>query len=162
MATTLNASMEFPAPAATVFAMFSEPTYLELKCAQSEQGTFEVSNGVSQRSICIERSFDEVPDSYRKFLGSDLILKEEQIWNLSVNQIFQADWKIVLEGKPVLLVGTLKLEDTSGGSMLILDAEVTVGIPFFGAMAEGFIREHFSKVLDDERAIGLHWLEKHK
>lgn len=150
--------MEFPADAATVFAMFSNPTYLELKCAQSENGSFEVSETDTSRTIRIERSLDGIPDSYSKFLGPDLILKEEQDWNLGSGPEFGAHWQITVEGKPVLLSGKLNLSDTSNGSMLELDAEVVVSIPLFGAMAENFIREHFSKVISDERAIGLNWL----
>jgi len=162
VATKLSASLEFPATAATIFAMLSEPSYLELKCAQSEKGTFNITENAHERIILTERSLDEIPDSYQKFLGSDLIIQEEQKWLLDNRMPFQANWKIVIEGKPILLEGTLYLEDTVAGSLLTLEAEVTVSIPFFGGMAENFIREHFITVIADERAIGLQWLSSHK
>jgi len=162
VATKLSASLEFPTNAATVFAMLGEPSYLELKCTQSENGTFEVTENTNERIISVERSLDEIPDSYRKFLGSDLMIKEEQRWQLNSQMSFQANWKIVIEGKPVLLDGTLHLEDTVNGSVLNLQAEVTVSIPLFGGVAENFIREHFMTVIEDERSIGLQWLNSHK
>lgn len=153
--------MDFPKPAPIVFAMFSDASYLELKCAQSEHGTFTVTENGSMRNICIDRSFDDLPDAYRKFLGSDLIIKEEQIWNQNSDKSFHAKWKIVLDGKPIVLDGALILENSASGSLLTIDAQVTVSIPFFGAMAEGFISEHFANVIENERAIGLQWLEMH-
>ena len=154
--------MEFPANAETVFAMFCNPTYLELKCAQSATGAFKVSGAGAERVIMVERSLDEVPDSYRKFLGSELIIKEEQNWSSANESAFQAKWQLTLDGKPVNVTGTLQLTDTPHGSTLLIDAEVEVHIPFFGSMAEGFIREHFSKVISNERAIGLQWLSVQK
>ena len=162
MATKLNAILEFPADAPTVFAMFSEPTYLELKCAQSERGSFTVSQSQSHSLISVERSLDDIPETYRKFLGTDLVIKEEQTWKLDSESTFQAELKITIEGKPILLSGTLTLSNTGSGSKLCIDAEVVVSIPLFGAMAENFISEHFSAVLADEQTIGLQWLSTHK
>lgn len=162
MATKLNAILDFPADAPTVFAMFSEPSYLEVKCAQSVRGSFNITDSESGQLICIERSLDEIPETYRKFLGSDLMIKEEQNWQLASDSTFQAELKITIEGKPILLSGTLTLTNTESGSKLYIDAEVVVSIPLFGAMAENFIGEHFSAVIADEQTIGLQWLSTHK
>ncbi|MCX6404578.1 MAG: DUF2505 domain-containing protein [Actinobacteria bacterium] len=162
MATKLSATVDFPAKAATVFAMFSDSSYLKMKCAQSEQGTFEVSELPSESIICVERSLDEIPDTYQKFLGSDLMIKEEQRWKLDQATVFHGELKISIEGKPIRLAGTLLLSDIENGSRLNIDAEVVVSIPLFGGMAENFIREHFSAVIADEQAIGLQWLSSHK
>ena len=162
MATKLNANVDFPADPSTVFGMFSESSYLEMKCAQSVHGKFTVTDSQAERVICVERSLDEIPDSYRKFLGIDLMIKEEQRWKLNGHSAFQGELKITIEGKPVVLSGTLDLCSTTGGSELTIDAEVVVSIPLFGAMAENFIREHFSAVITDEQTIGLQWLATHK
>ena len=162
MATKLTTTVDFPVAAATVFAMFSEPSYLEMKCGQSREGTFEVTQSLGESLICVERSLDDIPDSYQKFLGSDLMIKEEQNWKLGSKSPYHGELKISIDGKPIRVVGTLLLTDTENGSQLNIDAEVVVSIPLFGGMAENFIREHFSAVIADEQAIGLHWLSSHK
>lgn len=162
MATKLITTVDFPAEAAIVFAMFSEPSYLEMKCGQSKQGTFEITQSPSESLTCVARSLDDMPNTYQNFLGSDLMIKEEQNWKLGGKAPFHGALKISIDGKPIRVVGTLLLTNTESGSQLTIDAEVVVSIPLFGAMAENFIREHFSSVIADEQAIGLQWLSNHK
>jgi len=162
VATKLNAILEFPADATAVFAMFSAPTYLDMKCAQSAQGSFNITDSESGLLICVERSLDDIPETYRKFLGSDLMIKEVQTWHIDNASRFYADLKISIDAKPILLSATLNLTSTQSGSQLIFDGEVVVSIPLFGAMAENFISEHFSAVIALEHTIGLQWLSAHK
>jgi len=162
VATKLSASLEFPADAKTVFGMLGDPSYLALKCAQSEQGTFSTTETQKERLIRVERSLDEIPETYQKFLGSDLMLHEEQTWNLEGMSIFQADLQITIPGKPINISGTMTIKNTDSGSELNLDVEVIVSIPLIGAMAENFIKEKFSEIIAAERATGLQWLRTGK
>ena len=162
MATKLTAILEFPADAKTVFGMFGDSSYLELKRAQSEQGTFSVTETQIERLICVTRSLDDIPETYQKFLGSDLMLQEEQTWKLDSRSTFQADLKITIVGKPINISGTMTVKNAESGSELNLDVEVNVSIPLFGAMAENFIKEKFGEIIAAEQAIGLQWLSTGK
>jgi len=162
MTTNLQATLEFPASSKEVFSMFSTSSYLEAKCAQYSDSSFDVTLSDGNPRITVFRGLDGIPDTYTKFLGSDLKICEQQTWYESSNNVYRADFKISVIDKPIELTGTFLLEQTGQSSTLTIEAKVAVSIPIFGGMAEGFIRDQFQEVLTDEQGIGLRWLAEHQ
>ena len=152
-------NLTFPATPARLYAMFQDETYLQMKCAQSENGSFTVARTSDLTEVEVNRSFSDIPESFKKFVGSTLEISESQHWRDEGADKFGATVEIVVRDKPVQIVGTFKLAPHLNGSILEIDAQVEVKIPLFGAMAEGVIKAHIQELLDDERAIALQWIE---
>jgi hypothetical protein len=162
MATDLKAALDFPASSHNVFSMFSATTYLEAKCAEYSDASFEVVNDKGVQTVTIYRGLDGIPDSYARFLGSELKIREQQIWSHESENTYRAEFNIKVIDKPVDLTGTFLLEQVGQSSSLTIEAKVAVSIPIFGGMAESFIRDQFQEVLADEHSIGLRWLADHQ
>lgn len=161
MATSLLASIEFPASLAVTFAMFSDVRYLELKCAESSESSFSVERQGDLIVVDVVRTMTGIPDSFQKFVGDAIQLHERQGWKPNGHQRFTADVDMDVVGKPVTMTGKFVLEELDGGTKLTLEGTVHVGIPLFGGMAEGYIRDHLQELLHDEQAKGLQWLAAH-
>jgi len=138
--------------------MFSDFGYLTLKCLHTADSTFAVDCTDNLVTVAISRTMDNIPESFQKFVGEQLVLDELQKWQSLGSDRYAADIEIAVKDKPVKITGTFLLEALGSGTQLIVDATVHVAIPLFGGMAEGFIRDHMHELLSEEYSIGLEWL----
>ena len=160
MATEISTQIEFPANPKRTAEMFCTESYLKLKCSEHAHSAFSVKTDGSTAEVTCERTFNDIPDTFKTFVGSELTLIEFQSWNVNDEGFHCCDVSITVREKPVSITGTITLEPHGSGTRLNLDGVVKVGIPLFGGMIEGLVRDHVNEILQDEQAIGLQWLSE--
>jgi len=158
MATSLQANIDFPATPDRTFVMFTSVSYAELKCKSASDATFGIENVDQTIDVTISRRFNNIPETFKKFVGESFQLQEHQSWKKDAEGNHYANVTITVQDKPVTVIGTIRLTPQGDGTRLVFDAQVSVAIPLFGGMAEGFIRDQLHEILNDEQTIGLQWL----
>ena len=158
MATSLQANIDFPATPDRTFLMFTSVSYAEMKCNGASDATFHIENLDRTVEVNISRRFTDIPETFKKFVGDSFQLQEHQSWQKNADGKHYADVTITVKDKPVTVTGTITLTPQGDGARLIFNAQVSVSIPLFGGMAEGFIRDQLHGILNDEQTIGLQWL----
>ena len=160
MTTPLSAKLIFPASPEIVYEMLKTASYLALKVESTPNATFEVSHEGEIATIKVIRNWiGELPAMAKKFLGDEVVITEEQVWQpLQSNGSATATLDVSIAGAPVNVSATMKLQGTDSSTVIIIEGTVKVSIPIFGGKAEEIIASELAGVMGEEQAAGDLWL----
>jgi len=160
MTTQLSTQLQFHAKPEVVYAMLQTLSYLESKVAGTPNATFNVSSQEAVSTVTVTRNWlGELPDMARKFLGDEVVIIEEQVWQpLQPNGTATATLNVSIEGAPVKVSATMDLRGTDSLTTITIEGNVKVSIPIFGSKAEEIIANELSSVMAQEQTAGDLWL----
>lgn len=159
----LEASLSYPKPPAAVFAMLSDPSFVERKAAATgalhhETGVQLVPDGGA--TITCHRTMPAVvPDFVRSFVGETIEIKQTDVWEAadadgSRAGSFTAD----VTGAPVSIRAKMSLHAAGTGTEQRVTASVKASVPFVGGKIEKSVGEAIMAAVRKEEEVGRAWL----
>ncbi len=142
-----------------VYAVLTDPDFQRAKCdATTDGGPHSVdvtAHAVGHRvRTSRELPADGLPDIARSFVGSTLTVVEVYAWGPpGPDASREAEVDLRVEGAPLVLRGTLRLEPEGAGSTQLLEAELTATVPFVGGRIEKAAAQPIGAAIDIE--VGL-------
>jgi hypothetical protein len=125
-----------------VHALLTDRAFQEAKCAATTDGgptSVEVTGtaaGERVRTVRVLPS-DGLPDIARSFVGDRLTVVEVHDWSgPAADGSRQSSVDIHVQGAPLTLKGTLRLEPSGTGTVEVLDAELKANVPLIGGRLE--------------------------
>ena len=168
MATNFEVEMTFGSSADEVFAMFCDPKYLELRCAETGGIDIEVSSAVDAAGgavLSMKRSVPaEVPSFAKSFVGDTIEIDETHTWSPPASDgSREAAITCSFGGLPVGFTGQASLVDSGDGpaddrTTFHLDASVKAAIPLMGGKIEGVVRDQTLRATAKENKVARGWL----
>lgn len=151
------------APAA-VFAMLTDSTFQERKCAATGSLAYEVdvlTHADGSASITTHRTMpgDEVPEFVRRFVGGTVRVVERCDWQVEDGDGSRRG-NIVVEitGVPVLLTAALSLRPFGDGTVYEVDGELKASVPLIGGRIEKSAEPAIRSAIRVEERTGRAWL----
>jgi Protein of unknown function (DUF2505) len=122
----------------------------------------DTATAVMRQSIDAEH----LPGIVRRVTPDGVVIKRTETWRTGRRgdrrSNHPSDYRGAVEasvsGMPGSLRGTTVLSDTADGSELVLDGELTVGIPLIGGRIEDMIAEQLGRLLQAEARFTDRWL----
>jgi hypothetical protein len=166
MATPISCTQTFPAPPEEVWALLTDPQYIEAKGLRS--GAAEVAPQVRQeegRILVISRRTMHLPDSFpgfiKRFTGDSLVLLETQQWQPAGGDgVRRGTFIIDFGGQPLAFHGELELRASAAGSEVVTSGTLKASVPLIGGKAEGVARDWTVKYLRKEEVVAAEWLAR--
>ncbi|MEO5834406.1 MAG: DUF2505 domain-containing protein [Nakamurella sp.] len=158
MPTTFTATQRYPAPATEVYALFSDPGFL--------QARLDANGGLDPEVVSVDVDGDSVvivtrqgipasalPSVVGSFISGDPSTQRTESWRPAADG-YTADLKVTIHGAPASLKGAMTLsDDPAGGSIVTILADAHVPIPMFGGKIEKVIVEQVGELLQREEAF---------
>lgn len=170
MATDFEAKMTFGSSADDVFAMFCDPEYTKLRCAETGGSEIEVSSDVAEDGsavLTMNRQVPaEVPSFAQSFVGETIEIDETHRWGPpEADGSRTADITCAFGGLPVGFNGQATLTDNGSAddserTIFLLKASVKASIPFMGGKIEAVVRDQTLRLTAKENEVARGWLEK--
>ncbi len=158
----LNREYTYDAPPAAVYAMFTDPAFVErrLTATGSLDSTIDLSPEADGTRITTHRVLPpKVPDFIRKFVGDQIDLDEVEHWGPADAEGNRAGTIAVsISGAPVKLEGTTALRATATGTSYTVTGTVKASVPLFGRKIEDATAPAVTGALDKEAQVGRDWL----
>lgn len=130
----IKSRVEFAAGVEEVFAMMTDPAYLEEVCKATHASSYEAD--VTGTTTKTTRKLPS-PDIAQKFVGQTVTVVEETAWgpaDASGNRSGRVTMSI--PGQPVSMKGTLTLSAGGAGTIGELVGDLKVAIPILGKKIE--------------------------
>lgn len=152
----ITSTADFPAPPDQVFAMLTDPEFLEQVCVASHALRHEVA--VEDRTTRTSRTLP-APDTAAKFTGSELTVVEEIKWGgADPDGTHSGRLSLSVPGQPVSMAGNVRLTPTASGSNLALDAILKVSLPLIGKKLEQAAAPAVLAGFTTQQKVGNEWL----
>ncbi len=119
--------------------------------ADEAGGRYRIRHGVDQAAL---------PSIVSSLVTGNLIIDRTETLRREAPGRWAGEVDVRIPGTPATAAGSLRLEDTGSGSVLIVRADVTVKIPFLGGKIESVIAEQVQELLVAETAFTLEWLAR--
>ena len=151
----MQVTHHFDADVATVFALLSDPEFLERKYA--EQGATDVAvdshdeRGGSPRIVSRRKVTIDLPGFARKVMQPTNTVVQTDDWAAAdAGGRRVCTYRVEVQGVPSRIVGTVTLTPDGAGTRQDVEAEVKVSIPLLGGKLEKFAVDSGVKSLDQE------------
>ncbi|MGH3471966.1 MAG: DUF2505 domain-containing protein [Nocardioidaceae bacterium] len=101
----------------------------------------------------------EVPDFIKKFVGDNITIVQTETWGRADSDGQRvADLLLEVDGQPVRMAGTIRLERAGPGAREVIRGDLRVSLPLIGRRIEPEIAKVVYAAIDAEQSIGLEWL----
>lgn len=152
----ISSTVEFAADPDRVYAMMTDPDYLELVCRASEASDSDVSvTGARTKTSRTLRA----PASAAKFTGPHLTVVEEVTWGSDEGDGTRTGTvKMTVPGQPVTMNGTMIISPGGPGSVVELKGRLKVAIPLLGRKFEESAAPAVMAGFRTHRKVGASWL----
>ncbi len=158
----LNREYTYDASPAEVFAMFTDPAFVErrLTATGSMESKVDLSPDGDGVRITTHRVLPpKVPDFVRKFVGDQIDLDEVEHWgpaDAAGNRTGTVE--VSISGAPVKLQAATALTATATGTSYTVVGTVKASVPLFGRKIEDATAPAVTGALDKEAEVGRDWL----
>ena len=152
----ISATNDFAATPEQVFAMLTDPDFLERVCQATDPLEYEVYvEGARAGTRRVMRS----PSSVTTFTGPTMTVRDEIVWHPAATGGHRTGAaSIKVEGLPVGLHGTVRLAPGGRGTVLGYTGALKVGIPFVGPRLETQAAPALLEALNVQQRVGDDWL----
>lgn len=156
----------FDATPAEVFAMFTDPAYVERRLVAT--GSLKTAVDVAAEGpgvqIITHRSLPpEVPSSVRRFVGDTIDLDEVQHWGAAAGDGSRdGTIRVQITGAPVNLDAVISLRATGSGTRYSVTGSVHSSVPLFGRKIENATGPVVFSALDKEAEVSQDWLAERR
>lgn len=162
MSTKIDQVQHYTAPPAEVFAMLSDPAFVEAKCLAS--GSIEASAETSQEdattTIVSRRVLPaKLPGFAKRFVGETVTLVETQKWSDPVDGTRTGSFVVDFGNNPISFSGDVTLSPDGPGTRVEYIGQIKCTVPLVGGKIEGVALEWITKYLDKEQRVGTDWLD---
>ncbi len=156
MATPLSATHQFFATPASVYALFTDRSFLQARLeAGGGQNPSVVRLDVDgdKATVVIRQSIpaSALPSMVASMISGDPVTERTENWRAD-GEGYRADFAVVIKGAPAGFKGTMSLTPSAGGSTLSVDGRAEVPIPLFGGKIEAVVVEQVDAILVKENA----------
>ena len=159
MGRSLDVTMDYDAPVASVAAMLADPAFREAVCERQKVISHDVSitpAGVG-KEVRIEQVHEvrNVPGFAKRLVGDEITLIQTESWTSPE----AGDIDVTVPEKPVRAHGTATLAATrQGGTRETVHLDIEVGVPLVGGKIEGLLRDLLGAALKVENEVGVNYL----
>jgi hypothetical protein len=157
MPTDVTVTEEFPAAAATVYALITDADFLQARMVAGggiDPKVISVDTADGVTTVVTRQSIpaDALPSMVASMLGGDPVTERTEAWRAvdSDGTAYAADFSLTVKGAPATIKGTMTLSAAGAGSALAVNGTATVPIPMFGAKLEAVISEQIGTILSVE------------
>ncbi len=152
----IHADNDFAAAPERVFAMLTDPDFLERVCQATEPLEYEVYvEGLKAGTRRVMRS----PSAVTTLTGPTLTVRDEIVWHESTSSGDRSGAATIkVEGLPVALHGTVRLTPGGRGTVLGYRGVLKVGIPLVGPRLEAQAAPALLEALNVQQQVGDTWL----
>lgn len=162
MAKEFTYRQSFGSDPGSVFAMLSNPEYVQAKCAAtgSLETTVEIHES-SDGSVTITSTRvlpADVPPAARKFVGETISATETQVWTAPAEDGSRTAAVTVDFTGPLAFSGRLGLRPFADASEVITDGSFKASVPFVGGTIESVAAEQTARYLGAEERVAAEWL----
>ena len=162
----LRAEIRYDADPAAVFAMLTDATFQERKCAatgalESEVEIERFQDGGATIRTRRTMPTDQIPDFARSFVGRTLDVV--QVDDLGApDAAGRRDGSIVVEikGAPVRFAGSLALDASGSGTVETIDGDIKASVPLVGGRLERALEPALQAAIRVEQREGTAWLKR--
>lgn len=165
MATKISGELHLAADPATVYAMVTNPDYVQEK--NERTGGEEVKVNVEDRGadgayIEVSRVLPaEIPSFAQKFVGEKIQTLQKDTWGpANADGSYDGSTDVSFGKAPMSLKGTFRIEAEGDGSVLYVKAEAKASVPLVGGKLEGVLREQFERAVRKEQEVASEWLTR--
>jgi hypothetical protein len=158
-------TLEYTAAPDAVFAVLSDPTFQEAKCAATAaiRYTANVAHDAGRTIITTERVLpsDGLPDFAKSMVGETLKVTETQDWGPpAADGSRQGTVQMSVAGAPISLNGTLALAAGGPGTVEQLDSELKARVPLIGGKIEKAAAPPIEEAIVIEHRTAQEWLDR--
>lgn len=163
MTTSIDEVQTYQAAPEEVFAMLSDPAFIEAKCMASGslEATAEfIDDGGGKVSLVARRVLPaKIPSFAKKFVGETITLTETQNWRPPNGDGARAAGFVLDFGNnPISFTGAIELNPKGLSSQVKTMGVIKCSVPFVGGKIEGVAVEWITKYLAKEQKVGTEWL----
>jgi hypothetical protein len=116
-------------------------------------GKYTIRHGVDEAAL---------PSMVSSLVSGNLVIQRTESLRREAPGRWAGDVDVAIPGTPASAVGSIRVNDTAAGSELVVQADVTVKVPFLGGKIEAVIADQVQQLLAAETAFTLDWLaDKH-
>lgn len=158
----LTARHEFSAPCDRVYAMSTDPVFLDQACrdlgALSQTVEVVPGDGATTRVSMVA----ETVPALRTLAGGTLTIGQELTWGPAVPDGSRTGRMFIkLAGLPVTLDAEVSLAPAASGCTVDYSGELVVAVPLLGPALEKQATPFVTETLDAQQASGNRWLAEH-
>ena len=162
MSTKIDQVQHYAAAPDEVFAMLSDPAFVEAKCLAS--GSIEASAETTDEDVAttiVSRRVlpAKLPGFAKKFVGETVTLIETQKWSQPVDASRSGTFMVDFGNNPISFNGDVTLQPDGEGTRVEYVGAIKCTVPFVGGKIEGVALEWITKYLDKEQRVGTAWLD---
>lgn len=162
MSTKIDQVQHYTAAPDVVFAMLSDPAFIERKCLAS--GSIEASAETMAEdagtTIVSRRVLPaKLPSFAKKFVGETVTLVETQKWSDPNDGSRCGTFVVDFGNNPIAFSGDVTLVHDGDGTKVEYIGSIKCTVPFLGGKIEGVALEWITKYLDKEQRVGTAWLD---
>lgn len=163
MARRIEVRTEYAHPVERVYAALTDETCVRERLASiggrnSQLVSFSTDGGTTTAVMRQGIDAEHLPGVVRRVASNGVTIERTETWRPDGRT---GTVEAAVSGFTGSLQGTTALTETAGGSELVLDGEVKVGIPLIGGKIEDVIVEQLGKLLRAEAKFTNRWLESH-
>lgn len=151
----IHARNDFAASPDHVFAMLTDRVFLTAVCLASKPQSHEVS---VEGALTRTRRVMPAPSAVAKLTGPTLAIIDEIQWQPASAEIRSGTARIMVEGLPAGLVGTVQLSPGGRGTILDYRGELTVSVPLIGPGLAKQAAPLLLEALDLQQRVGDEYL----
>lgn len=163
MGTPIDHSAHYEFPAATVHAALVDPEYWRERLARVGGPGAAVENattGAGTIDLHMKQAIaaEHLPSVVTNIRPGDLVIHRHESWEPLVGDRAHGRFSAGVDGMPGKVEGTFTLAPGRTGTVVEIDGEVEVKIPFLGGKIEGLIVEQLVELFDAEQEFTAGWL----
>lgn len=152
----ISTRLEFAAAPPEVYAMLTDPRYLDEVCRATESSSYDVD--VTGSTTRTTRSFP-APEAVARFVGGTLTVSEQTAWgDAGPDGARTGELEMTVQGQPVSLRGRLSLAAGGPGSVVELTGQLKVAIPLLGKKLEQSSAPAVLAGFGKQQEVGTRWL----
>ncbi|YAL82488.1 DUF2505 domain-containing protein [Dermacoccaceae bacterium W4C1] len=161
----ITQTWSYPADPDAVWAMMTDPAFLERRCVAS--GALSQTVSVTEEGeVMVLKTVrtmptDQVPEKFRRFLSNGLKLTEVQRWNPATEaQTRNGTIEVTVDGAPAAMKGELSMVPEDDGVRVAVEGDFKVSIPLVGSQIEKKAEPLVSRAIGVEEREGRAWLAR--
>lgn len=162
MTTKIDEVQHYTAEPLAVFAMLSDPEFIERKCLASGsiEASAEVTTEDAGTTIVSRRVLPaKLPGFAKKFVGDTLTLIETQKWSDPDAGERTGTFVVDFGNNPISFGGSVTLRPDGPGTRVEYVGDIKCSVPFVGGKIEKVAEDWITRYLDKEQRVGTEWLD---
>ena len=163
MGSPIDHSMTYSFSPAAVHAAFVDPQYWHNRLAKvggPGAAVESVDTGDGTIDLTLQQAIpaEQLPNVVTSIRPGDLVIRRQESWGPLTGDRAQGKFSARVDGMPGHVEGTLTLQGDGNDSMVVIEGQVEVKIPFLGSKIEGLIVDELVGLFAAEQTFTESWL----